>query len=206
MTRVLWWAVFGCLCGVSLDARAQAALLVNFREEAGGVVMTGSGTLDIGSWPSPTPFTISTVHSGVNGAMAFLTSGFEVGVSKDVHAFYQIPLRPGTQAFGGRSFLTASRSSGDPLALALLSGVAYLPAGYASKQPLQTEAQWDRMTLQAMGLLPGRLTYDWTTSRGLDRVDVVVGPLPVPAPAPLFGLPLALGVARRLRGRLRLGR
>ncbi len=50
-----------------------------------------------------------------------------------------------------------------------------------------------------MELLPGRLVYDWTTVRGRDQVEVLVGPQPVPGPAPLLGLPLAWRWARGLR-------
>ena len=197
----------GCLCvwGSWSAGPCQAAMLVHFRDEAGGVVMTGSGNLDIRSWPTPVPLSISTVHAGVTGSTALLTSGLVVGANNAVDAYYGIPMASGAVAFGGRGFLKADSTSGAPLAWALLSGVAYLPAGYASQQPLQTEMQWDRTTLRGMGLLPGRLTYAWSTPRGLDRLDLMVGPLPAPGPAPVLGLALALGLARRLRGQLRRG-
>lgn len=181
---------------------AQARLTVHFREAGGGVVMTGSGSLDITAWPVPQPLRV-TPSPGVSGSSALLVAGVQPGVPSELDVYFGIPIS-GPGGFGGRSFVSASRSSGDPLAMALLSGAAYLPAGYTSGQYLLAELQWDRTSLAAMGLSPGRITYDWRTPLGKDRVEVVVGPQSVPAPAPLLGLPLALGLARRWRRLLKL--
>ncbi len=195
--------LLACLpLSLAAEAPAMARLTVHFKDVAGGVVMTGSGSLDISAWPVPQPLRV-TLSPGGSGSSALIVTGFQRGVASEVDVYFGIPIN-GFGGFGGRSFLPASRSSGDPLALALLSGAAYLPVGYTSRQPLLSELQWDRTSLAAMGLTPGRLTYDWTTVRGTDQVEVLVGPLPAPGPAPLLGLPLAWGLARRWR-RLRLG-
>lgn len=180
----------------------MARLTVHFEDVAGGVLMTGSGSLDISAWPLPQQLRV-TPTPGVSGSSALIVAGFQRGVARDVDVYFGIPIF-GFGGFGARSFLPASRSSGDPVALALLSGAAYLPSGYTSRQPLLSELQWDRTSLATMGLAPGRLIYDWTTVRGTDQVEVLVGPLPAPGPVPLLGLPLAWGLARRWR-RLRAG-
>jgi hypothetical protein len=187
---------------LAADVPALARLVVHFEDVAGGVVMTGSGSLDISTWPVPQPLRVAPTP-GISGSSALLVAGFQRGVARDVDVYFGIPIF-GFGGFGARSFVPASRSSGDPLALALLSGAAYLPAGYISRQPLLTELQWDRTSTAALGLAPGRFIYDWTTVRGSDQVEVLVGPQPVPGPAPLLGLPLAWGLARhwsRLRKR-----
>lgn len=181
----------------AVDSPALARLVIHFEDVGGGVVMTGAGSLDIGSWPAPLPLRVSPT-TGVSGSSALLVAGFQRGIASDMDAYFGLPIS-GPGAFGGRSFRPANRSSGDPLGLALLAGAAYLPAGYGSGQPLQFELQWDRTSLAAMELVPGRLVYDWTTVRGRDQVEVLVGPQPVPGPTPLLGLPLAWGLARRWR-------
>jgi len=198
-SRLFWFCQGLALVTAILaaDGPALARLVVHFEDVGGRVVMTGSGSLDISSWPVPQPLRV-TPSPGVSGSNALLVTGFQRGVASEVDVYFGIPIS-GPGAFGGRSFLPASRSSGDPLGLALLSGVAYLPAGYTSRQPLLTELQWDRTSLATMGLAPGRLIYDWTTVRGSDQLELLVGPQPVPGPAPLLGLPLALGLARRWR-------
>lgn len=185
------------LAAMAVDRPALARLVVHFEDVGGGVVMTGSGSLDISSWPAPVPLRVGAT-TGVSGSNALLVSGFQRGIVSEMDAYFGLPIS-GPGAFGGRSFRPANRSSGDPLGLALLAGAAYLPAGYGSGQPLQVELQWDRTSLAAMELLPGRLVYDWTTVRGRDQVEVLVGPQPVPGPAPLLGLPLAWRWARGLR-------
>jgi hypothetical protein len=182
---------------VEAEGPTHARLVLHFEDLGGRVVMTGHGSLDISSWPAPQQLSV-TLTPGVSARSALVVSGVQRGVASEMTAYFGIPMS-GPGAFGGRSFLSPSHSSGDPLALALLSGAAYLPAGYTSRQPLLTELQWDRTSLATMGLAPGRLIYDWTTLRGSDQVEVLVGPQPVPGPAPLLGLPLAWGLARRWR-------
>ena len=186
----------------AVDSPALARLVVQFEDVGGGVVMTGAGSLDIRTWPAPVALRVSPT-TGVSGSSALLVAGFQRGIASEMDAYFGLPIS-GPGAFGGRSFRPANRSSGDPLGLALLAGAAYLPAGYGSGQPLQFELQWDRTSLAAMELLPGRLVYDWTTVRGRDQVEVLVGPQPVPGPMPLMALPLAWGLARRFR-RLKSG-
>ena len=163
--------------------------------------MTGGGTLDIGLWPTPQTLRASPL-SGVSGSGGLIIAGFQRAHPQDEDVYFGIAI-DGTGGFGGRSFLPATRSSGDPFALALLSGAAYLPAGYRSGQPLQALAEWDRASLQSMGLIQGRFRYSWSTARGRDQVDVLTGPQPVPGPAPLLGGALALGSLRRWRQRCR---
>jgi hypothetical protein len=127
------------LAAMAVDRPALARLVVHFEDVGGGVVMTGSGSLDISSWPAPVPLRVGAT-TGVSGSNALLVSGFQRGIVSEMDAYFGLPIS-GPGAFGGRSFRPANRSSGDPLGLALLAGAAYLPAGYGSGQPLQVELQ-----------------------------------------------------------------
>lgn len=197
LLRLFQVVTLGLSTIVAVDRPAQARLVVHFEDVGGGVVMTGAGSLDISRWPAPQPLQV-TLTSGVSGSSALLVNGFQRGIASNMDAYYGLSFG-GPGAFGNRPMRSANRTSGDPLALALLAGAAYLPAGYSSGQPLQLELQWDRTSLTAMELVPGRLVYDWLTDQGRDHFEVLVGPQPVPSPAPFLGLPLAWRWTRRWR-------
>jgi len=186
------------VCGV-LTSGAEAAYVVDFSQNGGDVVATGSGSLDFSS-ASFTGFLMPMVL-GVNGSSGFLGVGNQssFGSPEDYGDYYSPASGPAS--FGSGGFTAATTTTGSVAGINGGDGKFIVPGGYGAGDPLlPSTTTWVGATFASLGLKPG--TYVWTlgTSRDTFTINIPGGAVPEPASWAMmlggFGL---IGGAMRVR-------
>lgn len=187
---------------------SHAAAVISFEQQAGGVVATGSGSIDLKDlFPSFSGYDGFTAVSGQNGyavvgsvTQVFDSVTFETGAT-------------GPANFGTSAYITATSGSGDKFGVdaANYSGPGtariWIPPTYKSGTPLSATDTWAGATFASLGLTPGVYTYSWGTGADADTLQVrigagAVGGAPEPATWAIMVLGLgAIGATVRRRTR-----
>ena len=188
-------------CAATLAAaHAHAALTIQLEQVGDGVVLTGSGSLNVFALTLDEQ---SAVGSGLNPHFGVA----QVGPVEDFGNLVDTYLgATGPSSFGNDSdlnFKFADSGTGDAVGISgtgLGSGTEIrLPADYASGDLLLGTATFDNATFASLGFTPGTYTYTWGSGLNADSLTVT-SVVPEPSTWVLMtvgaGL-LAFGVARR---------
>jgi hypothetical protein len=184
--------------------QAQAAYVINAVQSGGNVVLTGSGSIDLGSFAT-VPLLAATsgfmdpadaFNGGVTGSVV-LGSGF----ADTYGAFGSGPL------FGPGGLAFPSTVTGDLVGVFSSGSIdtffVFLPAGYQSGHPISSSATFTGATFASLGMTPGTYTWTWSADGGgRDSLTLNINATAVPAPAALslLGLGLAGLLLARRRG------
>lgn len=161
--------------------RAEAALILTIQPYGPDVVVTGSGSLDLGA-ASP-----GNAALPLEGNLWPVGGFFAVGPHMHGYDFYDI-IADGPSSFGTGPGAPASTGTGDTFGLSFTDRRVFLPEGYASGGTLDGTSTYEGRTLDGLGLAPG--TYQWTTeasdgSGGVVQDTITLNVVPEPG---AFGL------------------
>ncbi|MFN0069735.1 MAG: hypothetical protein ACKVYV_19125 [Limisphaerales bacterium] len=176
--------------------RADAALILTIQPSGSDVVVSGSGSLNLGAAsPGNEPLPIEGNLWPVGGF-------FAVGPHMHGYDFYDI-VAVGPSSFGTGPGTPASTGTGDTFGLSFTDRRIFLPEGYGSAGPLSGTSTYEDRTLDSLGLAPG--TYQWTTeaSDGLGGVvqdSITLNVVPEPGAFGVCAAAGALGFAMMRRG------
>jgi hypothetical protein len=158
----------------SLAGSAQAALLFSIAQVGADVVVTGSGSLNLGSVDAST-------GPGSGTPWVYLNmNSIGVGPTGAGNGYTVYPTSE-TGGFGGGSYFPADSASGDLFGFAGLAGPYSLmvPSGYVSGAALSGSATYNNKTLADLGFTAGdSLHVSWGTSPNTDSFTATVVPEP----------------------------
>ncbi len=158
------------------SAEAQAGVVMNISQVAGDVVVTASGTLNLGAL---------SFFDYDNGLNAFVFPSFGaagVGPAPSATDIYTGAIS-GPATFGAGDRTGASSGAGDPFALNEFTTLLYVPRGYVSGSSLSGSANFADATLASLGITPGTYVYRWGSGADADtfEIDVAGGAVPEPS-------------------------
>ncbi len=179
-----------------MAGQAQAAYVINAVETGGDVVLTGSGSINLGA----TSFFAS---GGETSAVRPLVGSVVVG--SGLASVFSVALS-GPSSFGPQGSTIATFASGLPVGINLGLQRLGVPQLYGSGADLGTStATFTGATFGSLGMTPGTYVWSWGDA-GRDTFDtftlnIIAEPTGVPAPAALslLGVGLAGLLAARRR-------
>jgi hypothetical protein len=162
------------LIGLSASS-AQAGYVVDLTEQAGNVVATGSGAIDLTGLINAAGVIGNPAISPVSG---FILTG-PATPPLDLSIYSEIVTGP--TSFGTGSTISPDEGSGDMVGLNGFASARwiYVPAGYASNSPLSDSATYTGQTFSSLGVTPGR--YEWTWGNGANQNFTLVIGTPEPS-------------------------
>ncbi|MCA9290421.1 MAG: hypothetical protein KDA25_04785 [Phycisphaerales bacterium] len=172
---------------------AFGAVTITAEEVGNDVVLTGSGTLDLGAW----------TFAGAGQIDAFiLNDGVAVGPSMPINVFGAPVNFSGPLTIPGIMATTATSGTGDFFGLVFGTIPAQrqlaVPVGYVSGDPLSGTATFANESFASIGLTLGSTTWTWGTP-GVDADSLTF--TVVPGPGGLAFLTVAGVFGRRRRRR-----
>ncbi len=179
-------------CAVTALSSAHAGIIVNIFDQANGMMVQGSGTLNITS--ATYSHTLNTVNAV--RANAAVTPGPHMSTMADMYRIFSGFAGP-TDIGPGNFTSTGNVGSGDlfginfsllPTQLLLL-----VPAGYVSGEALVGQSFHQNQSIDSVGLTPGQYTWTWGSGPDADFYTVNVAP----APGTLALLALGAACSRR---------
>jgi hypothetical protein len=180
------------LLGFGLSAPpAQAAFTATLEQVGSNVVATGIGSIDLAGLM---PAGFDSIGGSLWPPLALESTGGPGPVS--AYTGFTGPM-----SFGSGGFVSASSSSGDPVAIAGNAttfgtvSVLFVPFGYTSGGALSGSATYDNATISSLGATPGTYVWTWGSGATADSFTLkIISPAPVPEPSSvlLFALPLGL--------------
>jgi hypothetical protein len=187
------------LIGLSASS-AQAGYVVDLTEQAGNVVATGSGAIDL----TGLSYAAGVIgNPGISPVSGIILTG-PATPPLDLYIYSEIVTGP--TSFGTGNAISPAEGSGDMVGL---NGFAharwiYVPAGYVSDTPLSDTSTYIGQTFSSLGVTPGR--YEWTWGSGANQNFTLVIGATVPEPSTwammLIGFAGLGYAALRLTGRL----
>ncbi len=186
--------------GVLAATSANASVVVNIYEDAGNVVTTYSGTLDLGGVSVSTGLGIGPDQLRPAYPAYYRLGGAYVGFGGAAGS--------GASWIGGTGLIAASSASGDLFGFRGDVNVVYFGAGYISGSLISGGMTFAGATLASLNMVEGIYNnlFTWGSGSNADSISMVISktaPSPVPLPA---GLPLliaglgAIGLIRRRKG------
>jgi hypothetical protein len=169
---------------------AQAAVIVNAVEVGGNVVISGSGTLNLGAWTGPND---SGDFSRIDPSSLSIVLGPTPFVAGDRHIDPQNFAGPSGYGAGGGT--NATSGTGDLFGFAGSFNMN-VPDGYESGDPLSGSATYAGTDFATLGMDLG--TYTWTWGSGGTADSFTLNVVPEPSTATLTALGL-IGLAARRR-------
>ncbi len=138
---------------------ASAAYVVTLRQEADGVVATGSGSLDLSGLTSEGEY--SSGPAALWPAAGYINTGPTSSVALDAYTGFL-----GPTSFGSGGFTGASSGSGDSVEIWGSSAqygvpLLWVPHGYVSGTALSDTSTYDGATFAGLGVSPGTYTWSW---------------------------------------------
>jgi PEP-CTERM motif len=195
-------AITAMLALTAISGRADAAVVINFREVGSDVVASASGSADL------TDLTlIATTILFAPGEVTPSKGGATVGNPGETH-FYKGA--EGPLSFGAGGQKEASTGGGDFVGVFAVNAFAQspiilFPKSYVSGTSLTGSSVFDNQSLKSLGLEVGAYTYTWGAGADADSLTINVG-VPEPSTWAMIGLGFAaLGLAglRRRRAPVR---
>lgn len=194
-TRILGLAAVALLAG---PMTANAVYIVTATETGGGVVFTGSGSLNLAAWRAP--------GSPSNRVGGIQPAGADVGLLLGSDS--PVPVGDyligsnfdGPASFGtGTSFAYSSSGTGDYVGINPVYTALFVPFGYTSGNPLSGSSTFDAATFASLGLSAGVYVWTWGLDATADSFILKIGTsVPEPGTLALMGLGLVgLGFMRR---------
>ena len=183
-------AAIGAAILIALSApSAQAGYVVDLTEQAGNVVATGSGAIDLTG--------LTFLGSAEFGAEMFPRAGLIITGPVGENPLDAYDGLAGPINFGSGSTASASSGSGD--AVGINSFIEILvPAGYVSDSVLSDTATWDDQTFSSLRVIPGAYKWNWGTAPNQNFTLVIATPEPSTWAMMLVGF-AGLGAVWRLR-------
>lgn len=178
------------------------ALTITAAENAGDVIFSGSGSLNL----SALTLTFTNGYSipwAAPAESSFLLGPIN-GAAYDAYEAISFPADFGPGALPGG--MVASDGSGDLFGpLPYFGDELWVPTGYQSGDPLSAQIIFSRESFASLGMIPGVYIWSWGSGADADNLTLKVEPTipPVPGPVPLLGAGAALSWTRRLRRRLK---
>jgi hypothetical protein len=158
----------------SLAGSAQAALLFSIAQVGANVVVTGSGSLDLGAVDSLD--SQQTIGSAINTTYL----GISVGLVGPVSA-WNVTATSVIGSIGSGPYAAADSASGDLFGGIAVGGAFYMmvPTDYVSGAALSGTATYNNKTLADLGLTAGNsLDVSFGTGPNTDSYTVTVVPEP----------------------------
>jgi hypothetical protein len=151
---------------------AQAGYVVDLTEQAGNVVATGSGEIDLSGLSF---FEIQHDPAAIFPSFAVIVTGPASVTNDEYYTGFT-----GPTSFGSGGVIdTASSGSGDKVGIGGGVDVLVVPRSYVSGSPLSDTSTYDGQTFTSLGVTPG--TYEWTWGNGANQNFTLVIEVPEPA-------------------------
>jgi len=155
---------------------SQAAVVIDFTEQAGNVVSTMSGTVNLADLTKNST-TGSTGWILPSRGVVFFADG--VG-NLDYYSGIQTPAFAGAFGTGGYA---SSSTSGSYFGIDSRYGSSIaVPAGYTGDTSLWAQTTWTG-TLDSLGLTPGTYTWSWGSGANADTATMTINASAVPEPS-----------------------
>ena len=179
MKHFVWAALAVVLSvGALTPKSANSAVIINFVETGGDVIMDLSGSLDVSALGTPGT---GSVFDAIAPSSSIVAVGISPAIFGDIYG--GVGLTGPAFGTGGPGF--ADSASGDDFLLDGSADNILVPFGYVSGAPLSSTMTFLGQTFLSLGMTPGTYVYTYPA----DTITINVGPVSIPAPA---GLPLAL--------------
>lgn len=180
-------AAFAAVMASASPPPAQAAFIATMKEVAGGVIMTGAGSIKLDG--------LTPLGPDRNTGLIlpkFSVVSFAPPTGGDTDSYIGINPPP---PFGPGDATLASSLIGKIIVFDTTSHF-FVERGYASGDPLAATETFDGATFASLGVTPG--TYVWTWGAGDTADTFTLQIVPEPATALLLGLPVgAIMLSRR---------
>ena len=159
-------AFIGALC--PLSANCEAGLIITVEQVGANVVLTGSGTLNLGALTNVGP----AMH--VASGMEPSTGSVDVGSASPVTDDQYSTTFTGSTVFGTGGPIRASSGTGQTFGF--FQGDLQVPSGYISGSSLAGTAVLNGQTFASLHVTPGTYTITWGNGGNADFFTVQVGP------------------------------
>jgi len=171
-------------------APAEATFIFTMEETSSGVVVDGSGSINI---------TGETLANGGSLTAVAASEGFLVGGPGGFHPFQHFSVS-GPPNFGSGGVFTPNTASGSVVGVDMNFPAIVVPQGYASGNSLSDTMTFTGKTFASLGVLPGTYTWNFGTGANADSLILEIGVVPEPASLTLLAVGLAgLGMVVRRR-------
>jgi hypothetical protein len=164
---------------------AQAGFIVNLDQVGPNVVATGSGTIDLAGLSLPFPNSFRAVMQPQFGQIA-------IGSPNDEPVDVYTGITGATSSFGPGNGGASFPNSGSGDKVFINPGMLLVPSGYVSGNPLSSISTYDNRTFSTLGVTPGTYLWTWGSGAHADSFTLNIGRTPVPEPASLMLLGVAL--------------
>jgi hypothetical protein len=196
--RLAGIAVAGAIAAAGVVLPAHAGFIATMQQVGGNVVVTGTGSFDTAGLIPGSPAAPSSTAVIDPSTNVVLLGG---GGTNNLFT----GLTHGSATFGSGGLTNASSTSGAVLGIGFSAGFApntlYLPNGYVSGTSVSDTTRFSGATFTSLGVTPGTYVWSWGSAANgdFDTFTLQIGsPVPEPASALLFGLPVvATLLARR---------
>src|SRR3984957_14076684 len=160
--------------------------VVTINETAQGVVVTGSGAIDL---TGLTPHLSFSDIGQLNPQAAVI----HIGPGDIVDGVLEYDFIKGPMSFGSGVLRVADDGSGNVVGICGICGTLFVPSFYVSDTPLSETSTYAGQDFASLGVTPG--TYEWTWGTGADQsFTLKIGEvLAIPEPATLSLLACGLG-------------
>lgn len=184
------------LCAaIAASTSAHAAFTFELQEVGSDVVLTGSGSVNLGA------LTYYVEGSSIGGLVIPSEPFFQVGAKGAPLDIYKWVLAPtGPASFGAGSYTSSLAAAGS--AIGFGDNNVNVPKGYISGTQLSGSATFANSTFASLGITPGSYTWSWGSGATADSVTLTAAvPEPSTYAMALAGLGI-LGVWARRQKRI----